>query len=111
MTEWRPVWPKGVPREPALRIGRSGLRITREMYEAIGSPRFVDIVFERRDGALTIGLREGRRHRVKELEYDHAVRVYSRALARMVEQECQGRWWVAKEQDGLWAARIVTETP
>jgi len=111
MNKWGDVWPRGVPREPALRIGRSGLRITREMYEAIGSPLFVDIVFERRDGALTIGLREGHRHRVKMPEYDHAVRVNSRVLARMVERECQGRWWVAKEQDGLWAARIVTETP
>ena len=111
MNNERPVWPRGVPQEPALRVGRSGLRITREMYEALGSPRFVDIVFERTGSVMIIGLREGHRHRVWARQHDHALSVSSRPLGRMVPESCRGRWWLARDQDGLWAARIVAETP
>jgi len=107
MNDWTDVWPRGVPQEPALRGGRSGLRLTRELYEAMGQPKSVDIVFRLEGPLVFMGLRPGSNHVVRTRRLDHALSVNSRPLGRILSADCKARWLLATNQDGLWGA-IVT---
>lgn len=106
MSKWSDVWPRGVPQVPAIRIGRSGLRITQEMWVAMGRPWLVDIIFSRDGTRSFMGLRPGHNHWVRTRKADHAVNVNSRPLGRMLSH-FGGQWLLAEERDGLWGAWVT----
>ena len=106
MSKWSDVWPRGVPQAPAIRLQKQGLRMTRELFEAMGRPSYVDIVFRPNGDGEYLAIRPGHRYRVRAHPLDHAMRVNSRPLGAIVADESKGEWLLAEGRDGVWVVPV-----